>query len=254
MIRQMGTDLPLSPALPALIDIDFAGTVEAAGEGLTGFAPGDEVYRCARGLADVPGTLAELIAADHRQIAHKPKSLSMREAAALPLVGITAYEGLQRAGAGAGQKVLVHGGTGGAGHVALPFVKQRGDTSHAQAKSIKVALSRAADLDCSCVQHVPGKKAQMTALSPEREIYATRQLGDAIMQSGNRWIGAKGRDARNSTVGRRVLFRFDVAFAVLRNDLELQIHEAEMDSIRIYDRSLPLQRLKRLEEGAVSLS
>jgi alcohol dehydrogenase len=126
MIRQMVTDLPLSPALPALIGMDFAGTVEAVGEGVTGFARGDEVYGCAGGLADLPGTLAELIAADHRLIAHKPKSLSMREAAALPLVGITAYEGLQRAAVGPGQKVLVHGGAGGVGHVALQLAKEMG--------------------------------------------------------------------------------------------------------------------------------
>jgi len=56
---------------------------------------------------------------DARLIAHKPQSLSMREAAALPLVGITAFEGLMRARVGEGQKVLVHGGTGGVGHVAL---------------------------------------------------------------------------------------------------------------------------------------
>ena len=64
--------------------------------------------------------------ADARLIAHKPRTLSMREAAALPLVGITAYEGLQRANARAGQRVLVHGGTGGVGHVAVQLAKHFG--------------------------------------------------------------------------------------------------------------------------------
>lgn len=64
--------------------------------------------------------------ADARLIAHKPKTLSMREAAALPLVGITAYEGLTRAGAAAGQKVLVHGGAGGVGHVAVQLARHLG--------------------------------------------------------------------------------------------------------------------------------
>jgi len=99
MIRQMGKDLPLSPDLPAVLGMDFAGTIEAVGEGVTDFVPGDEVYGCAGGLADLQGTLAEYMLADAKLIAHKPKKLSMREAAALPLVGITAYEGLQRAGA-----------------------------------------------------------------------------------------------------------------------------------------------------------
>ena len=93
----MGNDLPLSPDLPAVLGMDFAGTVEMIGEGVTDFALGDEVYGCAGGLADLQGALAELMPADARLIAHKPKSLSMREAAALPLVGITAFEGLQHA-------------------------------------------------------------------------------------------------------------------------------------------------------------
>ena len=126
MIRQMGKELPLSPDLPAVLGMDFAGTVEAVSEGITSFAPGDEVYGCAGGLADLQGALAEYILADAKLIAHKPKSISMREAAAIPLVGITAYEGLQRAGAKAGQKILVHGGTGGVGHVAVQLAKQLG--------------------------------------------------------------------------------------------------------------------------------
>ena len=126
MIRKMGKDLPLSPDTPALLGMDFAGTVEAVGDGVSGFVIGDEVYGCAGGLADLPGTLAEYIAADHRLIAHKPNNLSMREAAALPLVGITAYEGLMRAQVGPGQKVLVHGGSGGVGHVALQLAKHFG--------------------------------------------------------------------------------------------------------------------------------
>ncbi|MCK9260737.1 MAG: zinc-dependent alcohol dehydrogenase family protein [Azoarcus sp.] len=126
MIRQMGKDLPLSPELPAVLGMDFAGTVEAVGEGVSGFVPGDEVYGCAGGLADLQGALAEYMLADARLIAHKPTTISMREAAALPLVGITAYEGLQRAGAQAGQKVLVHGGTGGVGHLAVQLAKHLG--------------------------------------------------------------------------------------------------------------------------------
>ncbi|QFT85422.1 Zinc-type alcohol dehydrogenase-like protein [Halomonas sp. THAF12] len=126
MIRQMGPELPLSPATPALLGMDFAGTVEAVGEGVGGFTVGDEVYGCAGGLADLPGALAEYMAADARLIAHKPATLSMAEAAALPLVGITAYEGLMRAGIGQGKTVLVHGGAGGVGHVAVQLARHFG--------------------------------------------------------------------------------------------------------------------------------
>jgi alcohol dehydrogenase len=126
MIRQMGKDLPLSPDLPAVLGMDFAGTIEAVGEGVTDFNVGDEVYGCAGGLADLQGSLAEYMLADARLIANKPRSISMREAAALPLVGITAYEGLQRAGVQKGQKALVHGGAGGVGHVAVQLAKHFG--------------------------------------------------------------------------------------------------------------------------------
>ncbi|MBO9436327.1 zinc-dependent alcohol dehydrogenase family protein [Ruegeria sp. R13_0] len=126
MIRSMGADLPLSPQLPAVLGMDFAGTVVAIGDGVTGLAIGDEVYGCAGGLMDLLGALAEYINADARLIAHKPKTLSMREAAALPLVGITAYEGLTRAGVGEGQNVLVQGGAGGVGHIAIQIARHFG--------------------------------------------------------------------------------------------------------------------------------
>ncbi|WP_026147510.1 zinc-dependent alcohol dehydrogenase family protein [Limimaricola hongkongensis] len=126
MIRDMGKALPLSPDLPAILGMDFAGVVEEVGAGVGGFAVGDEVYGCAGGLADLQGALAEYMPADARLIAHKPKSLSMREAAALPLVGITAWEGLHRAGVGRGQKVLVQGGAGGVGHVAVQLARHLG--------------------------------------------------------------------------------------------------------------------------------
>lgn len=126
MIRNMGKDLPLSPDTPALLGMDFSGTIEAVGANVSDFKIGDEVYGCAGGLATLPGTLAEYIAADSNLIAHKPNNLSMREAAALPLVGITAFEGLERAGIEAGQKVLIHGGSGGVGHIALQLAKYYG--------------------------------------------------------------------------------------------------------------------------------
>lgn len=126
MIRTMGEALPFSPANPAILGMDFAGTVEEVGEGVTGFSVGDEVYGCAGGLANLPGTLAEYIVADVNLLAHKPASLSMKESAALPLVAITAYEGLIRANVGAGQKVLVHGGSGGVGHIAVQIAKYLG--------------------------------------------------------------------------------------------------------------------------------
>lgn len=123
MIRQSGADLPFAPQLPGVLGMDFAGTVEAVGEDITDYRVGDEIYGCAGGLGDLQGSLAEKMLADVRLIAHKPASLSMKEAAAIPLVGITAFEGLARALTGEGQKVLVHGGAGGVGHIAVQLAK-----------------------------------------------------------------------------------------------------------------------------------
>ncbi|WP_087020213.1 zinc-dependent alcohol dehydrogenase family protein [Thaumasiovibrio subtropicus] len=135
MIREMGKALPLSPDLPAVLGMDFAGTITEIGEGVTHFQVGDEVYGCAGGLGELQGSLAEYMLADARLIARKPKNLTMREAAALPLVGITAYEGLTRAGVKAGQTVLVHGGAGGVGHVALQLAKHFGAIASATASN-----------------------------------------------------------------------------------------------------------------------
>lgn len=127
MIRSMGQEqLPFAPNLPAVLGMDFSGTVESVGADVTTFSKGDEVYGCAGGLADLQGALATYMPVDAKLIALKPKTLSMREAAALPLVAITAYEGLQRALTKKGQKVLVHGGTGGVGHVAVQLAKHYG--------------------------------------------------------------------------------------------------------------------------------
>ncbi|QIA63222.1 zinc-binding dehydrogenase [Vibrio astriarenae] len=126
MIKQLGTALPFSPALPAILGMDFAGTIESISDDVEGFQVGDEVYGCAGGLGELQGSLAEYMPADVRLIAHKPSNLSMKEAAALPLVAITAYEGLSRAQVKAGQKVLVHGGAGGVGNIAVQIAKAWG--------------------------------------------------------------------------------------------------------------------------------
>ncbi|MEM6379289.1 MAG: zinc-dependent alcohol dehydrogenase family protein [Bacteroidota bacterium] len=139
MIRTMGENLPFSPATPAILGMDFAGTIEKIGEDVTEFSVGDEIYGCAGGLGDLPGALADYIAADSKLIALKPKNLSMKEAASLPLVGITAYEGLIRANVKSGQKILVHGGTGGVGHVAVQLAKNFGADVYTTISSEKQA-------------------------------------------------------------------------------------------------------------------
>ncbi|WP_419709251.1 zinc-dependent alcohol dehydrogenase family protein [Pseudomonas sp. NFX224] len=113
--------------LPAVLGMDLAGTVEALGEGVSGWVPGDEVYAMATGIGGVQGSLAEYAVVDARLLARKPANLNMREAAGLPLVLITAWEGLvDRARVHSGQKVLIHGGAGGVGHVAVQIARAFG--------------------------------------------------------------------------------------------------------------------------------
>jgi NADPH:quinone reductase-like Zn-dependent oxidoreductase len=110
--------------LPAILGIDVAGTVESVGRGVTAFKPGDEVYGMAGGVGGVQGSLAEFMAADAQLLALKPKNLDAREAAALPLIFITAWEGLvDRAHVRGGQSVLVHGGSGGVGHITVQLAR-----------------------------------------------------------------------------------------------------------------------------------
>jgi len=113
--------------LPAVLGMDLAGVVERLGEDVTAFSVGAEVYGMAGGIGGNQGALAQYIAVDADLLARKPHNLSMREAAALPLIFITAWEGLvDRANVRAGQKVLIHGGAGGVGHVAVQIAKARG--------------------------------------------------------------------------------------------------------------------------------
>ncbi|UST77308.1 zinc-dependent alcohol dehydrogenase family protein [Pseudomonas siliginis] len=113
--------------LPAVLGLDLAGTVVEVGEAVDGLTQGQEVFGMPGGIGGAQGTMAEYIAVDARLIAVKPQTLSMREAAALPLVFITAWEGLvDRANVRSGQRVLIHGGAGGVGQVAVQLAKARG--------------------------------------------------------------------------------------------------------------------------------
>jgi NADPH:quinone reductase len=114
----------LSPEFPAILNSDVAGVIDSVAPDVTKFKVGDEVYGCAGGLGSTPGALAEFMLADTRLLAKKPTTLSMTEAAALPLVTITAWEALfKKANLTADKTVLIHGGVGGVGHVAVQLAK-----------------------------------------------------------------------------------------------------------------------------------
>ncbi|MCK0174254.1 zinc-dependent alcohol dehydrogenase family protein [Mycolicibacterium sp. F2034L] len=123
--RGEGAHAKMAP--PAVLGIDMAGVVHAVGAGVDRFRVGDEVFGMTGGIGGVPGSLAGLVAVDPRLIAHKPAALSMEEAAALPLGFITSWEGLvDRAGVTTGRQVLIHGGAGGVGFLAVQLALARG--------------------------------------------------------------------------------------------------------------------------------
>ncbi|MDM5286399.1 zinc-dependent alcohol dehydrogenase family protein [Peribacillus castrilensis] len=126
----------VAPEFPAVLHGDVAGLVSAVGEGVTEFKVGDEVFGCAGGFKGTGGALAEFMLADADLLAHKPKNLTMEEAAALPLVAITAWEALfNRAHLVPGQDILIHAATGGVGHIAIQLAKWKGATVYTTASS-----------------------------------------------------------------------------------------------------------------------
>jgi NADPH:quinone reductase-like Zn-dependent oxidoreductase len=113
--------------LPAILGIDLAGTIEDVAPDVHTFRVGDEVFGMTGGVGGLQGSLAEFAAVDARLLAIKPASLDMRTAAALPLAFVTAWEGLvDRARISAGMTVLVQGGAGGVGHIAVQLASALG--------------------------------------------------------------------------------------------------------------------------------
>ncbi|AVZ29755.1 zinc-dependent alcohol dehydrogenase family protein [Nodularia spumigena] len=124
-LRQRGTFYP--EQMPAILGCDGAGIVEAVGAGVERFRVCDEVYFCYGGLGAHQGNYAEYTVVDERFVACKPASVSFAEAAAAPLVLITAWEALYERGRLApGERVLIHAGAGGVGHVAIQLAKLKG--------------------------------------------------------------------------------------------------------------------------------
>lgn len=153
--------------LPAVLGIDMAGVVAGVGDGVSAFAPGDRVFGMTGGVGGVAGSLSEYAAVDASLLARMPDHLSMREAAALPLIFITAWEGLvDRAHVGPGKTVLVQGGAGGVGHMAVQLALAQGAQvyatgSAAQRAAIEsmgaVFIDRESEVDQYVLQHTGGQ-------------------------------------------------------------------------------------------------
>jgi alcohol dehydrogenase len=116
----------ISLQFPSTLGMDFSGVIKQVGEGISpsDFKLGDEVYGQAGVISGGSGAFAEMALANTESIAHKPKRLSHAEAAALPLVGVSAWQALtEDIGLSKGQKILIHGGAGGIGSIAIQLAK-----------------------------------------------------------------------------------------------------------------------------------
>jgi NADPH2:quinone reductase len=112
-------------AFPIVLGYDASGVVISCGPDATGWSEGDQVFGCPHLFG--PGATAELVLLDARTVARKPASIDHAASAALPLVGLTAWESLHdRARIQPGQTVLIHAGAGGVGHVAIQLARLHG--------------------------------------------------------------------------------------------------------------------------------
>lgn len=138
---------PLLGEPPFTVGWDVAGVVDQVGEHVTGFAVGDRVF----GMPRFPGeaaAYAERVVAPAKDLAHTPARLDDRHAAALPLVGLTAWQALvDEGGVGPGTRVLVQAAGGGVGHVAVQIAKARGAYVVATASPRKAAFVRTLGAD-----------------------------------------------------------------------------------------------------------
>ena len=205
-------------ALPAVLGCDGAGVVVETGTQANRFKTGDKVWFCHGGLGREQGNYAEYTVIDERWVSLSPKTFSFTEAAAAPLVLITAWGALfDRGGLQAGQTVLVHAGAGGVGHVAIQLAKLIG------ARVITTVSS--------------GQKAEFVKnLGADEAIIYTQ---DGFANAVNDLTGGKGAELVFDTVGAAV-FKESIAvtahfgrLVTLLDPGELNLSEARMRNLLI---------------------
>lgn len=185
-------DYPDLVHLPAITGHDVSGVVEEVGPGVTTFAPGDEVWYTPQ-IFDGPGSYAEYHVAAENIIGKKPASLSHLEAASLSLVGGTVWEALiVRAALRVGESILIHGGAGGVGHVAIQVAKAMGARVFTTVREANAGFVRSLGAD--------------VVIDYEKEDYV-----DAIKGQ----TGGRGVDVVFDTIGGNTLSRSPDALAQL---------------------------------------
>jgi len=166
--------------LPAVLGCDGAGVIAEVGSEVTRFKPGDAVWFCNGGLGLEQGTYAQFVVLEAAICQPKPKKLSFAQAAAGPLAMITAFEALfERGRLQAGQSVLIHGGAGGVGHIAIQMAKRGG---------ARICTTISDEDKAMFVQELG---------ADEFIFYRQRDFAEAV----NLWTHGKGIDIAMDTVG-----------------------------------------------------
>ncbi len=190
-VNPVDTKLRAKPAyypdkLPAILGCDGAGIVEAVGSAVTRFKVSDEVFFCNGGIGDEPGNYAEYTTLHEDYCAAKPATISLQDAAALPLVFITAWEALvERVNLQAGQTVLIHAAAGGVGHVALQLAHHLG---------ARIAVTVGDDRKAGLVHGLYAEKIVN---------YKAQDFVQEVLQ----WTEGRGADVVFDTVGGKTFLR-----------------------------------------------
>lgn len=200
-----------SDKMPAILGCDGAGIVEKFGKTVEKFQVGDEVYFCNSGIGATSGNYAELAVVDERFVAKKPMSLSFVEAAAAPLVLITAWESLYDRGIlQAGRKVLIHGGAGGVGHVAIQLAKLQG---------AEVATTISSQEKADFVK----------SLGADLAIFKNTDFVQAILD----WTNGEGVDLAFDTIGGKVFYETIPAVKVYGNLVTILEPDASLGNLKV---------------------
>src|SRR5512145_618829 len=190
-VNPVDTKLRAKPAyhpdkLPAILGCDGAGIVEAVGSAVTRFKTGEAVFFCNGGLGDEPGNYAEYTTLHEDHCAAKPATLSLQNAAALPLVLITSWEALfERAQLQAGQTVLIHAAAGGVGQVAVQLARDAG---------ARVAATVSDERKAAIARHLGAEKV-------------INYRAQDFVQETLDWTGGRGADVVFDTVGGETFLR-----------------------------------------------
>ncbi len=223
-----------SHPLPVVLGCDGAGEIVAVGDAVNDFKVGDEVWYCHGGLGQEQGNYAEYTVIDSRWIALKPNNSSFIEAAAMPLVLITAWGALFDKGQlQANETVLIHAGAGGVGHMAIQLAKLKG-----------------ASVICTVSSKQKAEFAKSLG-ADHTIIYTDSDVIDEV----NRITAAKGADLVIDTVGSEV-FKQSISSAAyfgrvitLLDPGEINLAEARMKNLLIGFELMLTPLLKQLDSA-----